>query len=132
MAGRRTFALRNAISRSAVASTAGHLRHRDGIARARTCALLFPALGLVLFLMMLGGAASAGQKPSVAQYLVGTVKDALGRPIARATVTLQSGDGRTIARTLTDDRGRFRLPQGSARTYALAIRKQGFKPGTII
>ena len=82
--------------------------------------------------MMLGGAASAGQRQSVSRYLAGTVKDALGRPIARATVTLQSGDGRTIAQTLTDDRGRFRLPQGRAGTYALATRKKGFKPGTKI
>jgi outer membrane receptor protein involved in Fe transport len=81
---------------------------------------------------MLGGAASAGQKESVSQYIAGTVKDALGRPIPRATVTLQSGDGQTIAETVTDDRGLFRLPQGVAGTYALVARKKGFKQGTII
>jgi hypothetical protein len=68
----------------------------------------------VLFLTILGGEASAGQKESVSQYVTGTVKDALGRPIARATVTLESADGHTTAHAITDDRGLFRLPQSRA------------------
>ncbi len=82
--------------------------------------------------MILGGAARASQKQSVARYIAGTVKDALGRPIAHATVTLQSVGGHTIAQAITDDRGLFRLPQGKAGTYALVSRKKGFKPGTMI
>lgn len=87
---------------------------------------------LALFLTIPGGAAWAGQKQSVAQFVAGTVKDALGRPIASATVTLQSADGRTIAQTTSDDKGLFRLPQGRVGTYAVVTRRKGFKQRTMI
>ena len=81
---------------------------------------------------MPGGGASAGQKQSVAQFVNGMVTDALGRPLARATVTLESAEGHTIAQAITDDRGLFRLPQRKAGTYALVTRRKGFKPGTMV
>jgi hypothetical protein len=121
--------LRNAYLWPAVTSTAEHLRH---FARARPCALLFVAVALTLLVAIPAGAALAGQKESVAQFVTGIVTDALGRPIAHATVTLQSSDGRMIAQTITDDRSLFRLPQGKAGTYALVTRRKGFKQGTMI
>jgi hypothetical protein len=87
---------------------------------------------VVLFLAIATGAAWAGQKEIVSQYLTGTVRDALGRPIMRATVALESEDGHTIAHTITDDRGLFRLAQGKPGTYALVTRKKTFKQGTMI
>jgi len=132
MAGTENFALRNVSSRLAVISTAWRFRDRCGLARVKICAPFFGALALVLFLTMPGGAAWAGQKQSVAQYVAGTVKDALGRPIADATATLQSADGHTIAQAITDNRGLFQLPQRKAGTYALVTRRKGFKPGTMI
>ena len=131
MAGTENFALRNLSSQLALIS-AWRFRGRCGLARAKICAPFFAALGLVLFLAMPTGAASAGQKEGASQYVEGSVKDALGRPLARADVTLESADGHTIAQAITDDRGLFRLPQGKAGTYALVTRKKTFKQGTMI
>ena len=132
MAGTENFALRNVSSRVAVISTAWGFSGRCGLARVKICAPFFAALALVLFLTVLGGGASAGQKQSVAQFVNGMVTDALGRSLARATVTLESVDGHTIAQAITDSRGLFRLPQRKAGTYALVTRRKGFKQGTMI
>ena len=75
---------------------------------------------------------SAGQKPASLQPLTGTITDALRRPVPAVMVTLQSGDGRIIARTVTDEHGQFRLSVSLAGTYALATHKRGFKPATKI
>ena len=132
MAGTENFALRNLSSRLAVISTAWRFRGRRVLARAKICATFFAAIGLVFFLTMPSGAVSAGQKEGASQYVEGSVKDALGRPIARADVTLESADGHMIAQAITDDRGLFRLTQGRAGTYALVTRKKTFKQGTMI
>ncbi len=71
-------------------------------------------------------ALAAAQKPA-SPPVFGTVKDALGRPMAGATVTLRAYDGRTAARTLTDDHGRFRLPANATGTYDLVVKKRSFK-----
>jgi hypothetical protein len=73
-----------------------------------------------------------GQNPAGSRPLVGTVKDALGRPIAAAAIDMQDHAGRIVAHTKTDARGQFRLTQGRDGTYALMARKKGFRPATMI
>jgi len=77
---------------------------------------------------------------AVGRSITGRVSDALGRPIVGAAVTLQAGDGRTVARAFTDGQGSYRLPERGAATNALAppgtyvlmVRNKGFKPATMI
>ena len=90
------------------------------------------ALTLALLMTLLAGAASAGQKQAVSGPAVGTVKDALGRPVADVTVSLQASDGRTIAHARTNDQGRFRFAETKPGTYALVTKKKGFKPATMV
>jgi hypothetical protein len=54
--------------------------------------------------------------------------DSIGRPVAGADVTIETADSRIVARSISDNRGRFRainLPNGKLRVTA---RKVGFKP----
>ena len=74
----------------------------------------------------------AGQKQTAFPPIAGTVTDALRRPLPGVVVTLQSSAGQTVASAVTDDHGQFRLPEGSAATYALKARRKGFKPATMI
>ena len=59
--------------------------------------------------------------------LSGTVKDALGRPIAGVRVRLQAA-GRVVARTHTDSTGAFQFKTIAPGTYTISVNKQGFKP----
>ncbi|MGD0075579.1 MAG: TonB-dependent receptor [Candidatus Binataceae bacterium] len=95
-------------------------------------ALVRAALTLALMMTLLAGAVSAGQKQAVSGNVTGTVKDALGRPLVGVSVSIQAADGRTIARSLTSDQGRFRFAGIRAGTYALVTRKKGFKPATMV
>ncbi len=90
------------------------------------------ALTLALLMTLLAGAALAGQQQAVSGPAVGTVKDALGRPVAGVSVSLRASDGRTIARAHTNDQGRFRFAETKAGTYALVTKKKGFKPATMV
>ena len=58
--------------------------------------------------------------------LSGTVRDALGRPIAGVEVRAQA-EGRAPARTQTDSAGAFRFKTLAPGTHHLAASKQGFK-----
>jgi outer membrane receptor protein involved in Fe transport len=58
--------------------------------------------------------------------LSGSIKDALGRPIAAAEVRLEEG-GRVIARSRTDSAGAFLFKSLVPGTYVLIANKQGFK-----
>ncbi len=88
------------------------------------------------YFLMLPGVARAGQTDAasraISTSIAGTVHDALGRPVAGVTVTLQSDRGRTIAPAITDDQGLFRLPKAGAGTYSLTARKKGFKQATMV
>ncbi|MFZ0888014.1 MAG: TonB-dependent receptor [Candidatus Binataceae bacterium] len=85
-----------------------------------------------LIVMMLCGVGVAADTHGASQALTGTVKDALGRPVAGAAVTLRAIDGRTVARTSTDSRGEFRLPAGQPGTFDLVVRGSGFEPKNAI
>ncbi len=41
------------------------------------------------------------------QRLAGTVQDSLGRPVAGAKVSLQAANGKVVAKTRSDAKGRF-------------------------
>jgi len=87
---------------------------------------------LVFLMTALSGVAQAGRNQAVSPPVAGTVKDALGRPVANVTVSLQASDGRTITHVLTNDQGRFRLAKTKPGTYALVTERKGFKPATMI
>ena len=90
------------------------------------------ALAFGLAILTLCNPVAAGQRPRAAQPLIGTVKDALGRPLGGVIVTLQDPAGRTVAHTKTNAQGEFRLSERKAGTYALMTRKKGFRPATMI
>ena len=87
---------------------------------------------LLFCLSLLETKALAGQKKPAFQRITGTVADALRRPLSGVVMTLNSDDGQTRARAITDDHGHFELPGDRAGTYALTARRKGFKPATII
>ncbi len=62
--------------------------------------------------------------------LSGVVVDPADRVIRSATVTLRSGD-REVARTLTDDSGRFSFPISNAGLFELRVEAEGFARETI-
>jgi hypothetical protein len=88
-------------------------------------------LAVVIFLIALGNA-WAGQKPGTTSVMTGTVKDALGRPLAGVIMNLQDPNGRIVARTTSGAQGEFRLIERKAGTYALMTRRKGFRTATMI
>ena len=60
------------------------------------------------------------------------VKDALGRPIKQADLSLQGSDGRTVAHTTSNDAGEFTFATVAPGTYAVVSTKEGFKTATAI
>jgi hypothetical protein len=58
---------------------------------------------------LLVSAVVSGVPPVAAQtgQVTGTAKDALGRPLSRAQVRLESSDGRVAGQTTADDQGMF-------------------------
>jgi len=63
------------------------------------------------------------------QNITGTVKDALGRPLADAELVLQTQDGGIIARTRSDQDGHFEFKSVAPGSYAIAANKNGFRTG---
>jgi hypothetical protein len=96
--------------------------------RSRRC-LLFASVCLAV--AMLAGPARADQKHSAITMLTGTVSDALGRPLPGVSLTLESGEGRIIARATSDDHGAFGIAQPAAGAYSLRAQKEGFKPAAM-
>jgi protocatechuate 3,4-dioxygenase beta subunit len=56
----------------------------------------------------------------------GTVQSSWGRPVARAVVTLDPGDGRGLAQTATNDDGVFRFERLAAGRFLLTASKVGW------
>ncbi|HXW82884.1 MAG TPA: TonB-dependent receptor, partial [Candidatus Binataceae bacterium] len=59
--------------------------------------------------------------------LTGTVDDALGRPIAGASVVIEDRDGHAVARTVTDDRGQFHASVHGSGPYTAVAQKAGYR-----
>lgn len=81
---------------------------------------------LVLLCIAVLGVAVAGYARVAIGTLAGTVLDAQSRPVARATVTMQSSDGQRPNATHTDASGRFefarfRTGQYDVRAYANGV-----------
>jgi len=62
----------------------------------------------------------------------GVIKDALQRPIPGAQLRLESGTGRVVGRTTTDDQGRFAFTGIAAGTYVVVAEKTGFEVATAV
>jgi outer membrane receptor protein involved in Fe transport len=97
----------------------------------RWCAQICTALGLAsLIVLLVVSVSAAAQTGITSRSAAGTVKDALGRPLASAVVILRAADGRIVARTLSGEHGQFKLPAPGPGTYDLIARKPGFKPAS--
>jgi len=86
------------------------------------------AIGM-LFLLLTDHPATA---LAAAGTVEGAIKDALQRPIPGAQLRLESGAGRVVGRTTTDDQGRFMFTGIAAGTYVVAAEKAGFETATAI
>jgi len=64
--------------------------------------------------------------------ITGLVRDALGRPLAGSAVRLETSDGRTTGRTLSDAQGRFFFGDVPPGTYALVAEFAGFETATAV
>jgi outer membrane receptor protein involved in Fe transport len=64
--------------------------------------------------------------------VAGTVKDALGRAVSGATVSLQARNGHTVASTKANSEGQFSFSGRAPGVYAVLAHKAGFKPATAI
>ena len=67
-----------------------------------------------------------------AEEIHGLVQDALGRPVATASLNLKTSAGDTVGSTQTDAKGSFTFPNIPQNTYALMTEKKGFQPETSI
>ena len=80
---------------------------------------------LLFGLTVLGQAAEA-------EEIHGLVQDALGRPIATASLNLKTSAGDTVSSTKTDTKGGFTFSNIPQNTYTLTAEKKGFQVGTSI
>ncbi len=88
-------------------------------------------VGILQLVFCMPAIAASSQSSATTTYsITGIVKDALGRPLQRAALSLQSSDGRVVARTLSDDGGRFSFRVRTRGIYAVEAKKAGSKPAT--
>ncbi len=64
--------------------------------------------------------------------VTGVVKDALGRPLKQASLSLQGSNGREVAHSTSNDAGEFSFNAVARGTYAVVATKDGFKTATAI
>ena len=77
-------------------------------------------------------AARVAETTASSRSITGTVKDALGRPLSGAKVSLQVADGRVLRHTITGDSGSFTFADVQPGTYAVVAEKTAFKTATAI
>ncbi len=87
------------------------------------------ALAFVLFIIM---AAAAYAAPDATDQIQGTIKDALGRPLGGASLTLKSPDETVMGKAQSDADGRFVFSGVVPGTYAVLAEKPGFETGTAV
>ena len=92
---------------------------RKGI-RVRTV-IIFPVIVVIIFFTVPFAAAQSN-----AATLNGTVTDASGAVIPRASVTLENTATGTVRTGLTDHSGQFVMPSLDPGSYALRVQKEGF------
>ncbi|MGA2411617.1 MAG: carboxypeptidase-like regulatory domain-containing protein, partial [Candidatus Binataceae bacterium] len=108
------------------------LQWRRAHARSRRrLRLAIDALGLAIAAAILVTAAAvpsrAGGPP-----MIGTITDALGRPLPGAAIQLRSANGAALIQAVTGPTGRFTIVPPKAGVYALTAAKAGFNPASKI
>ncbi len=73
-------------------------------------------------------ALAAGHQPATTATITGSIRDALGRPIAGVTVELHSADNKLVARSSSDQSGVFRFTRIPNGTYVIVARGTRLKP----
>ena len=95
-----------------------------------------PVAGVLIQLVVCTAAMAANLKTSTTtktKYrITGVVKDALGRPIKHAALSLQSSKGQVVAHATSNDAGEFSFNAISPGTYAVVATSTGFKTATSI
>jgi outer membrane receptor protein involved in Fe transport len=66
------------------------------------------------------------------QQVQGTIKDALGRPLAGVALRLRGADGKIVGQTESDNEGRFAFSGIARGTYAVLADKADFQTATAI
>ena len=91
-------------------------------------------VGILIQLVFCAPALAANVKAgTITKYRVtGVVKDALGRPIKQAALSLQASNGQAVAHATSNDRGEFSFEAVPPGTYAVVATKEGFKTATAI
>ena len=85
-----------------------------------------------LFFCMPALGANLTTKTTTKYRVTGVVKDALGRPIKHAALSLQSSKGQVVAHATSNDAGEFSFNAISPGTYAVVATSTGFKTATSI
>lgn len=98
----------------------------------RGLALLLAVSCFAVIQALAASAWAAGSGNKAGQRITGTVKDALGRPLGAADVSLQASDGRVVAKTVSDAQGQFSFARVAQGTYAVVAKKATFKTATTI
>lgn len=95
---------------------------------------MIPVAGILIQLAICMPALAANLKTATTtKYRVtGVVKDALGRPLKQADLSLQRSDGRVVAHSTSNDAGEFSFNAIARGTYAVVATKGGFKTATAI
>lgn len=82
------------------------------------------ALGMLLFVLM-ALVATAQNVPTPVGTLAGTVLDAQGKPVADASVTIQTSDGQKPHATRTNTEGRFQFERWATGQHDIRAYAQG-------
>ena len=92
-----------------------------------------PLRALITVALLVCAVATAAP-PVAAQTgrVVGTVRDALGRPIAGARVRLESSDGKTAGETTADAQGAFSFANVAPGSYVVVGEREGFETATSV
>jgi hypothetical protein len=91
-------------------------------------------VGILIQMVFAAAAIAANVKTATTtRYRVtGVVKDALGRPIKNAALSLQGARGRVVAHSMSNDLGEFSFKAIASGTYAIVATSAGFKTATAI
>src|SRR5258708_37771068 len=93
-----------------------------------------PVAGILIQMVFCMPAMAANLKTTtIKKYrITGVVKDALGRPIKDAALSLQGPSGKVVAHATSNDAGQFSFDAIPPGTYAVVATSSGFKPATSI
>ena len=93
-----------------------------------------PVAGILIQMVFCMPAMAANLKTTTTKKyrITGVVKDALGRPIKHAALSLQDSSGKIVAHATSNDAGEFSFNAIPPGTYAVVATSSGFKPATSI